>query len=211
MEPVTDLEIIVPIAATADSDAIHRCLGGIAANTVLRAFQITCVVLDEQEKTPLPLRTIPAPSWVAVHYGTELVPSVMAAIENATGIYVAVMPLDHAIDDKGWFGKMQLPFLRTPQCGLTVAYTSAPAGGSGMQPFAWSRPPAPGSLVVAPRQTLVEIARAPLMTRLKYVLSYPDALIQVAKSLGLVTYAIPGVRIDIAGAEYPAAACPRPE
>ncbi len=211
MEPVTDLEIIVPIEPSASPDAVARCLQAIAANTTLRAFQVTCTLPDDREEIARSLTAITTLRWLAIHYSNDLVPSIMEAIGDATGIYVAVLPLDHAIDDKGWFGKMQLPFLRTPQCGLTVAYTSAPAGGSGMQPFLWSRSTAPGSLVVAPRQTLTAIARAPSMARLQHDHSYPDALVLAAKSLGLVTYAIPGVRIDVAGATSPAPACPRPE
>jgi hypothetical protein len=124
---------------------------------------------------------------------------VLAAIAAAQSQYVAVVPTTHALDDPNWFGKLQVPFMRTPQCGLAFAADAPELVGSGAQPFPWSaRHGAPGRVVLSLRETLIAIARSARL------LDYPEALIWSAKSLGLVTWGVPGVRIDIAGAPAPA-------
>jgi hypothetical protein len=125
---------------------------------------------------------------------------VLQAIVDSTAEYVAVLPPSHAIADPGWFGKMQTPFLRTPSCGLTISADDPAYAGKGVDPFPWkARAGAPGDLVFAPRETIIAIARAAKL------LHYSEALYLAANGLGFITWAVPNVRIDIAGAKAPSA------
>lgn len=202
---MTDLEIIVPIEPDFCQASLEHCLRGIAASTLIRSFTVSGVLVNNTTMPP-PFRAFSGFEWTAVLYsGATELECVLEAIENARGTYVALVPPSHAIADKAWFGKMQLPFLRAPNVGLTVACDDQ--SGTGAQPFALDRGPPPGRVLMAARQTLAAIART--VPNPSVSTDYADAIILAARKLGLVTYAIPGVRIDIAGA--PAATAARKE
>ncbi len=117
--------------------------------------------------------------------------SIVEQILDSVGQFVLIKPLHYLIEEGSWFPKMQLPFLRVPGCGLAIASETDLASAS-MQPYLWTGKGAPGHVMMAPRATLKAIARA-VPTDSTY--DYADALYLAAKSLGLVTYVIPGVPI----------------
>jgi hypothetical protein len=205
---MTDLEIIVPVSLEEQYDAaLARCLDGIAKNTPVVSFRVLLLVVAHANpgRRPPPLENLPPDfPWTMTTYHTDelgtisITGSVLRAIEDAAAQYIAVLPPSHAINDPGWFGKMQTPFLRTPNCGLAMSADDPNLAGKGMEPFPWkARAGAPGDLVFAPRETLIAIAGAAKL------LHYSEALYLAANALGLVTWAVPGVRIDIANAKGP--------
>ena len=198
---MTDLDILIPFSAATTDAELEACLRGIAANTPVISFEVTLVVIPGpgermrglDDFKALTERAAPDLSWTVIEYGFEgITRNVMEGIKAVRASYVAVVPPTHAIDDPAWFGKLQMPFQRTPQCGLAFAADAADLRGTGAQPFLWAASSGPGRVVLSPRDTMVAIAN---VARL---FDYPESLIWAAKSLGLVTYAIPGVRIDIA-------------
>jgi len=177
---MTDIEILIPISTEPDGsptapDALLLCRDGIDRNTPVCSHVTRQISISDREGPTSNL---------------------LQAILESTAEYVAIIPPSHAITDPSWFGKMQAPFLRTPSCGLAISADDPKLTGKGMEPFPWrARAGAPGDLVFAPRETLMAIARAAKL------LHYSEALYLAANSLGLATWAIPNVRIDIAGAK----------
>lgn len=186
---MNDLEILVPLIPGAN---LELCLAGIGDNTPIRSYSVIGLARGLVAEVPaeFPRSAVP---WTIVQYEerteTEMV---LEAIHDTQAVYVIVVPATHAIADKGWFGKMQLPFLRVPSCGMVVADEQF-AAASGAQPYqVMPRGGMPGQVLMAPRQTLSAIARAAN----KQHESYADALLHAATSLGLATWAVPGIRID---------------
>lgn len=204
---MTVLDIIVPFSLDTPTPELELCLAGIAASTSGQ-YQATLVPTKDcapdgrvNEISEIVARACPSLPWRVVDYGHDsgVTAPVLRAILNAEGQYVAVVPTTHALADPNWFGKLQVPFMRTPQCGLAFAADAPELVASGAQPFLWSaRTGSPGRVVLSIRETLTAIARSARL------LDYPEALIWSAKSLGLVTWGVPGVRIDIADAPAPA-------
>lgn len=187
---MNDLEILVPILPDHDAHLRH-CLGGIVDNTPIRSYSV--IGLASGGDVPPPFRASTAP-WTVMDFGDATpAQAVLEGIQRAQGVYVVVVPPTHAIADQGWFGKLQLPFLRVPSCGMVVADEIAVAH-SGAGPYqVMPRGGMPGQIIMAPRQTLAAIARAAD----KNNESYAEALLYAATSLGLATWAVPGVRVDI--------------
>lgn len=200
------LDIIVPFSTKADPEALALCIRGIYLSTS-GDFRVTLVPTEAgaNEKHVEAIRRIvgssPGVDWRMVDYsGDGPTARVMAAIVDARGQYIAVVPPTHALDDANWFVKLQVPFMRTPHCGLAFASDSPELAGTGAQPFPWdARGGAPGRVVISPRDVIRAIASVSRQ------FDYPEALVWGAKGLGLVTWSIPGVRIDVAGAEAPRA------
>ena len=196
----TDLDIIIPVRFGNEA-ALERCLAAIAANTAVRAYRAIVAFTGDPGYPPRKYdfagHGVP---WVAIHISEgSMRTSVVGAIEyHCEGSYIAVIPPTHAITDPQWFPKMQQPFLVTPQCGLTIACDDQKLAGTGMQPFPWTpHNGTPGQLALAPRGSMRAIAKAATQRGDD---DYAEELIRAAKSLGLVSWAIPTVRIDIAGA-----------
>lgn len=198
---MNDLEILIPTVAAMEPHLRH-CLAGLAANTGIRSFQVIGLALDAQILSPFRASEL---QWTVWDYeGHTSAEAVLDAIERTQGVYVALLPPTHAIADKAWFSKLQLPFLRTPNCGMVVADELLPAS-SAAQPYqVIPRGEMPGQLVMAPRQTLSAIRRAAAHP----APAYADALLRAATSLGLATWAVPGIRIDVA---HPVAEAARQE
>ena len=115
---MNDLEILIPTTAAMESHFRH-CIEGLAANTGLRSFQVIGLALDGQILSPFRASDVQWTVWA--YEGHTPGEAMLDAIERTQGVYVALLPPTHAIADKGWFSKMQLPFLRTPNCGMVVA------------------------------------------------------------------------------------------
>jgi hypothetical protein len=47
--------------------------------------------------------------------------AVMEALRSSDFQYTAVLPANCRLEDAEWFGKMQLPLVRSPNCGMTIA------------------------------------------------------------------------------------------
>lgn len=172
-----DLEILIPTSDATDDAALARCLLALEANT----------------------KTI---RWMVSE-----VQDLLAAIASADSQYLAIVPPTHELEDPSWFGKMQMPFLRTPSCGLTIASDQPGVTSTGMQPFQWpDRRDVPGKVVFSPLERLRSIAVALPAGSHQAARVHEDhaqALFLAARSLGLDTWIVPTVRLTIAGAESP--------
>lgn len=62
---------------------------------------------------------------------------VMSILKDSDFAYTAVLPASHRIADKSWFGKMQLPLIRAPGCGMTFAPDDAVANTTASFPASW--------------------------------------------------------------------------
>jgi hypothetical protein len=185
---MTDLEILIPIPQGFDEPQIERCLLAIAESTPIRVWKVTGVLLGH-ESVPRPFQPFSAFTWQAVHATTLL-----DAIADADGIYVAIVPPEAELKDRAWFGKLQLPFLRTPSCGITFSTSEA---GTGMPPYPYRTAHAesvPGRVLLSQRQTMQAIAKAA---------ANADDLLRAAGALGLNCWAVPGIRIDVPGPVTP--------
>lgn len=65
---------------------------------------------------------------------------VHGVLQNSDFQYSAVIPATHSISDKEWFGKMQLPLIRAPGCGMTVAPDDLPPTTNVSYPASWKEP-----------------------------------------------------------------------
>jgi hypothetical protein len=193
MEPVTDLEILIPIEEGHDPVHLAACLRGIVESTIVRSYNVIGIVVGKGV-VPTVFQGS-ACTWHVRNYDLPLLSSMRSAIEDAKAIHVAVVRPSYAIADKAWFGKMQLPFLRVPNCGLTVACDDQK--GTGAQPFQIPLGWTPGHLVFGAQKTLTSIARQVPDSDDG---TYTDALLRAAASLGLAAWAVPGVRLSICGA-----------
>jgi hypothetical protein len=61
----------------------------------------------------------------------------MEALRDSDFAYTAVLPVSHRIVDGSWFGKMQLPLIRAPGCGMTFAPDDQPASTNASFPASW--------------------------------------------------------------------------
>lgn len=189
----TDLDIIVPILPSDSPERLDACFTAIAENTGVRSVRLFAVLVADHKVHPESLHSgYPLP-WTAFQPNCEdYDAAICMATEEGDGAYMAIVPPTHVIADNAWFAKLQQPFLVTPQCGLAIACDDQKLSGTGMQPFPVLTNESPGRLMLAPRLTMRAIARAAKDG------AYADQFVRGAKSLGLVPWGIPAVRLDIA-------------
>jgi hypothetical protein len=63
--------------------------------------------------------------------------AVMEALRNSDFPYTLVFPCTHRMLDKEWFGKMQLPHIRAPGCGMTFAFDNIEPNTLASNPWNW--------------------------------------------------------------------------
>ncbi len=63
--------------------------------------------------------------------------AVMDVFRSSDFPYTAVLPASHQLCDKEWFGKMQLPHIRAPGCGMTFAPDGIEPGTIPPGPYSW--------------------------------------------------------------------------
>lgn len=64
----------------------------------------------------------------------------MQALAESDFAYTAILPVSHRIADDQWFGKMQLPLIRAPGCGMTFAPDEIAANTTASFPASWKEP-----------------------------------------------------------------------
>jgi hypothetical protein len=139
----TQLQVIVPLI----HDHIHLlegCLYSISDNTPVehvvnvavgkavledKVGEIVAMARNVYERTGLVISVCPP----SLGYNGV----VMDVLNTSDFPYTLVLPATHRIDDKEWFGKMQLPHIRAPGCGMTFAFDDIE--GNTRPPHPWDR------------------------------------------------------------------------
>lgn len=140
---MTVLQIIVPV--TPDKlHLIEDCLRSVKANTPVD--HVVNLVVGQTMLEDNVAKTIAAARAVYNYTGLAATVAdpkfgyngmVMEILKDSDFPYVAVLPVSHRIVDNAWFGKMQLPLIRAPGCGMTFAPDDVPASTTPSFPASW--------------------------------------------------------------------------
>jgi hypothetical protein len=140
---MTIVQIIVPV--TPDKvGLLQECLESIKANTPVD--HLVNVAIGEAAIEDRVGAIVAAARSVYTRTGLVVTccePSlgyngiVMEVIRHSDYPYTVVLPATHRIADSEWFGKMQLPHVRAPMCGMTFADDEEPANTNASHPWGW--------------------------------------------------------------------------
>lgn len=123
---------------------------------------------------------------------------VMDVMRTSDFQYTVVLPATHRINDDGWFGKMQLPQIRAPNCGMTFAPDTEEANTNASHPWEW-RQPIPSKFFMLQRNAMSTVRD----TRLS--LDGDDLASAVRdrlREVGANTWAVPSCRVTALHAEW---------
>lgn len=140
---MTVLQLIVPVTP----DKLHlleECLQSIKKNTpvdhVVNVVVGEAHLEDRVGEVVATARRVYELSGLIIsqadpqHGYNGMVMDVMKASDFA---YTAVLPVSHRIVDNQWFGKMQLPLIRAPSCGMTYAPDEVAPNTTASFPASW--------------------------------------------------------------------------
>lgn len=198
MNDVALADVVVPVLVD-QLDLLEPCLKSILENTSQK-FRIS-VLLDgsasEEQISYAPailgamLRGV---SWRFAVSQKGFNGALDSALEQCDVPYCVVVPASSFLLDKEWFGKMQMPFTKVQNCGLSFAFDCM--AGNTRPPHPWDhRAAVAGSVFMVSRQSLSGSRSA-----VKFGADgadYATCLMHAMHSLGLSTWAIPSVRISV--------------
>jgi hypothetical protein len=123
---------------------------------------------------------------------------VMEVLRTSDFQYNAILPVSHRIADKEWFGKMQLPHIRAPSCGMTFAPDETEANANASFPANW-RVPVPGMFFMLQRNAMNTAKAAPIdLDGLDIATAIRDHL----RSVGANCWGVPSCRVQQMHADW---------
>lgn len=123
---------------------------------------------------------------------------VMGVLSESDFQYTAVVPASHRIADKEWFGKMQLPLIRAPGCGMTFAPDEVGANTTASFPASWKEP-VPSKVFMLSRAVMNLAAHTPIdIEGVDLATAVRDHL----RTGATVCWSVPSCRIEQLHAEW---------
>lgn len=136
------VQIVVPVSKR-DTHLLESCLRSIKESTSVD-HTVYVVIRDVvQEESIGEIYSIAMSvynrSGLVVHESKDggYNKSVIDGLGGADLPYAIVVPATHILADKEWFGKMQLPLIRVPHCGMVIAFDQDPQFNT-RPAFPWS-------------------------------------------------------------------------
>lgn len=117
--------------------------------------------------------------------------AVMAALGRCDHPYIAVLPVTHVIESRDWFGKLQMPLLKVPQCGMTFAFDDMAANTRASYPWNW-RYRVAGQVFMLPRQVIENVLASPLDYEADDI---STAIRDHLRTIGSACWAVPSCRV----------------
>lgn len=122
---------------------------------------------------------------------------VMEAVRTSDAPYTAVLTVDSRIIDQAWFGKLQMPLIKVPTCGMTFAPIVEPNTRPSF-PFDWTKPIETG-LMMFPRNAIGTVKNAPIdFDGLDFATCVRDHL----KRVGASCWSVPSCRVHSMHSEW---------